>query len=1591
MTLRHIKHFFFIFLILSLGLMEAASESKAPLILNTSAHKNSTPEEVQGAGYTINFDNVPIIEVVKFISKVGKLNFIYEEDLQFNVSMVSEEPTPLVHVIAAFVQVLRVNGFDLIEQGHNLVITRGSGLKQIASVYSDETAQKEGQLPPLMTRVFTIKNANPTILAGIIRPLLSDSAVIEVSEATRNIIVTDLTQNIEEIQKLFSTLDTPKAPLSIESYHCRSNAPETLISLANQILIPISEDNPLIFVPQNSTRLIYIISTPFLISQSIKILEELDSPPSILRGIEGPITQENFLLYPIKHKAADLLIQAIKLIEENLEKMGPPAQNVIASLKTLKFIEQSHALFFTGEAESLREVNSLLEGLDHADSGDEAQHENGELFFYPLQHEDEESISRTLQKLTQNLKASGHQDYNLISTLESMKYIKENQTLMFIGDKKSIERLKQLLPLFDVSQASQSKLPLSNEFYIFRPQYESGERLLSQIKTTAKILKASNFTDLAFLKTLHSAMLTDQQAITFIGDQESIDKVKTLVSEIDLTAKEKSEELKSFPYQIQYVSFDYLEKGLQGIALSLPEGSPLKKPLESLRYIKETNTVVFKGSPEAIQEIKSILSSIDQASEKPDYLVYKLQKANGAQILKNIKEVAKSIKIETPLDKQLTQAMLGVCLIESTNSLLISGPSFAVEKIREMVEQDDNPEAQPSTVFVYIPKGLSPLELQKNILTAAKEISASGLQNKELLNTMESVKVVSNGKAVMFTGTTQGIELMKGIVEKFDDDSATVSQPSSFFIYHPSSVTAEKLSEDLIKAAHELERSGLQDPELIHAMLSAHVISSGSQVTFTGTPGAIGKIKGMVSHYDNQKESTKPSDYLIFNPKDKPPQEIIQESKSAAAQMKENGLADPNLLAALNSATLVSEGRGILYIGTLEAIKQVESLASSFDHPKNSPDVSHFFIYEPIHTSAQTLQSQTSRVAGDMQESGFSDRGLIHTLQKPQIVSGGKKLLFTGTKEAIDKVQTLIPSLDAPSDIEPKHVGKTTFRIFKVKHLKGPILMEYLKNMASDLQKAGSTQSDLILTLNNMRYVKDTNSIIFTGSPQSVQEAIDLAQKFDIPSLAQEAPPRSPSGYLVYKPKYVHGEELIRILHDFQGNLETSGLNDRALFDVIQNTKWMAKTSSILISGHDEETKKVYDLLESFDTPRASGSKDDTTIETVSDASFLIYKLQYHPGDEIRTAIRQIGTDLERTNTNSDLGKAIQTLQWIEVTNSLVATGSPESLGKLKELIRSVDIPLKQVFVEVLVIQTQNADQLEFGLHWGSQGTYKNKFSYGMYNQPVDTTSNLDPLAAFNTNIQKLTTTTTPTGQMIPISSGGDLGVIGDLILHKGKTHLALGSLVNAIKNDGDSTIVMNQKIITQDNKMSTIFSGQNIPYTGSLVTNSGSNTVKTANLEYRDVGIRLSITPVVGNNDVITLMIEEDISEDVTNGQGNSFTPDQVQGIKTSKNTTKVVVSVPDKSFLVLSGSIQDSNTRNKTGIPCLGGLPLVGAAFSEKSHFRSVSNIVFFVRPQIIKSFDVYSEITQQQEEIFRGYSGDKEDFDVGLELVKTADDSY
>ena len=89
--------------------------------------------------YTINFSNVSIIEYIRFTSKITNLNFFYnDEDLQFNVSIVSEEPVTSSNIVSILIQVLRIHGLIVLEQDNTLLITKVRSVSQLATVVSSD-------------------------------------------------------------------------------------------------------------------------------------------------------------------------------------------------------------------------------------------------------------------------------------------------------------------------------------------------------------------------------------------------------------------------------------------------------------------------------------------------------------------------------------------------------------------------------------------------------------------------------------------------------------------------------------------------------------------------------------------------------------------------------------------------------------------------------------------------------------------------------------------------------------------------------------------------------------------------------------------------------------------------------------------------------------------------------------------------------------------------------------------------------------------------------------------------------------------------------------------------------------------------------------------------------------------------------------------------------------------------------------------------------------------------------------------------------------------------------------------------------------
>ena len=962
------------------------------------------------------------------------------------------------------------------------------------------------------------------------------------------------------------------------------------------------------------------------------------------------------------------------------------------------------------------------------------------------------------------------------------------------------------------------------------------------------------------------------------------------------------------------------------------ENEDLIHSIKKVKWISETQSFIFQGDPQTIATIKELLNTFEtqenlSSSAKQTFYVYELKNSQGSFIIESLKNLSNQLESTQSSDYALIHTLRSAKWLQENNSILITGPEASVEQVKTILLQFDH-------------EGLG------------------------------------GGRAAFGKQT--------------------------FIIYKIQHIPAEKLIELLKNVASNIKDNDAASRDLKSAILNLKYIKDTNALFFAGYEKTLKDINDLILKFDVPSTEAGTT-FVMYSLKYASGDKVVSELKRVVNRLK--GTPNPNmaLIRALENVTWEEELNALLITGTPEILDQVKTLIAQIDVPgtgKIAGEKTSFFIYKPVTRTAKEIESALKEMLRDFKSSGLADPDLIEALHSMQYVPATNSLLFTGTPEALEKVKELLAKVDSPGGAAKAE--NVTFLIYEIRTSTPTLLIDSLKIVAKDLEKSNLTDKEIAKSINGVKYIKESNSLLFTGTPDVLHRIESILQQFDKPGatlptpgagleqhamnqLAQTMREVVSQFLLSYKPQYVSGEQLINIFQDFKKNLLETNVLNKPLFDAIDNLRWIPKTASLLISGDPQAIAQIEDLLKKFDVPSV-GHPENPEEAFIEATNFLVYKLQYQKGDEIQSAIKKIGDSLvvAEGKQRAPLAEAINSLQWIEVTNSLLTSGDPESLQKIKHLIENLDIPLKQVLIEVLVIETTLLNSQSFGLQWIGNGQYKNRLSTSMSN--IDTSAPNDFVSGF----QGVNPLIGPSPSNIPILSGFDLGVIGDILFHKGLSYVTLASLVNALQTDSDSTIVMNPKIVTQDNKSATIFVGRNIPFVGSVVTSTVAEIVTSSSLEYRNIGVSLTITPVLGESEMITLDINNEISS--APGDIPQTTAGSINGIITTQTNMNTRVHVPNNHFLVLSGMINDTQDHSKVGVPCLGGLPIIGALFSNNTRNYSKSNVIFFIRPHIINSYDDYKKVTEFQENLFKDVLPPlnlKEAFDGAIDMLKTYED--
>jgi type IV pilus assembly protein PilQ len=281
-------------------------------------------------------------------------------------------------------------------------------------------------------------------------------------------------------------------------------------------------------------------------------------------------------------------------------------------------------------------------------------------------------------------------------------------------------------------------------------------------------------------------------------------------------------------------------------------------------------------------------------------------------------------------------------------------------------------------------------------------------------------------------------------------------------------------------------------------------------------------------------------------------------------------------------------------------------------------------------------------------------------------------------------------------------------------------------------------------------------------------------------------------------------------------------------------------------------------------------------------------------------------------------------------TNQLIVKDTAKNLERIKELIKQLDIAVRQVLIESRVVIASN----NFARELGSRFSVNN------------------PSPARQAIITGGTGTTTGFARSIPEPSGffasgdtltdlgltgvaGPGGVLGATVLKVGDYLLDLE--LSAAQNEGRSEVISNPRVVTTDQTKAIIKQGSQIPYS------SGSTATTVATVTFKDVVLELNVTPHITPDENIRmeLMIKKDVPTGVLYNGNPAI----------DKREINTSVQVANGDTVVLGGVYENTKTTNTDKVPFFGDLPGVGFLFRRNSIVDTKKELLIFITPKILK----------------------------------------
>jgi len=277
-----------------------------------------------------------------------------------------------------------------------------------------------------------------------------------------------------------------------------------------------------------------------------------------------------------------------------------------------------------------------------------------------------------------------------------------------------------------------------------------------------------------------------------------------------------------------------------------------------------------------------------------------------------------------------------------------------------------------------------------------------------------------------------------------------------------------------------------------------------------------------------------------------------------------------------------------------------------------------------------------------------------------------------------------------------------------------------------------------------------------------------------------------------------------------------------------------------------------------------------------------------------------------------------------ERMNALLVFATRPDMNTITNIIAKLDVVLAQVLIETIIMDVSNDDTFKLGV---SAVQAQKDFNGNFTGAGGMNANKFFDFAGSGTN------------------AFGDL--VGSGLKYFGKVNDEIYVSLEAAASDGRINVIQKPRIQTSHATPASLFIGSTVPYvTGSYYGGYGGGPGST--YQQLRVGIGLDVTPFINPDGLVVMQISESIDE-----ISGSTTIENVGEVpNTTSRTLQAEVAVRDRETIILGGFIRNYDSKNKSGVPYLKDIPILGNLFRTTSKANQRSELIVLMRPTVLRT---------------------------------------